>query len=165
MARGPAPGREAWCLLCELRSGWQFSWYFWMGHSRGSRGPSSLGHTDTTAWTLWLACWPGGITNEDIYHFTSQAAAEPLLASSSPSGRHSLHCLPQLRGWDFWSPRMVLALCRLPGPCCGLGSLRQPDVGGPEMPPGCGRQVSAPRLLDTFPGPACFLSCPPSLVE
>ena len=42
------------------------------------------------------------------------------------------HHLPQLRGWDFWSPRKVLAMCRLPGPCCGLGVFGQPCVGGDQ---------------------------------
>ena len=47
---GPAPGREAWCLLCELRSGWQFFVVFLLA------GPRSWSQRTLHSWTYWYNC-------------------------------------------------------------------------------------------------------------
>lgn len=138
-------GRRGVCCVNSGVDG-SFSWCFWLGHGRGSRGPSSLGHTDTMAWTLaGLLAW----RHHERGHL-------PLYLSGS--GRTFISVIQPIRK----------AFPPLSSPATWLGFL-EPEDGAGSLPTsrallwlgqpwaaGCGRGRDAPWLW------AAGVSTPPS---
>lgn len=124
---------------------------FWLGHGMGTQRIllSRMHCYDCQDSLAGLGAWSRH--EYDYLPLCLSGSCRNAISIVQPTKKASPH-LPQLPGWNFWSPRKVLATLPASRALLSLGHpWASKLVGGTEVPPVYGWQVAAPRLPNTFP--------------